>query len=62
MKLNKKEDQSMYALILLRREDKIISGSRERKVHGAYRRGRRKGVRIRYEKWQEKSPEGQENK
>jgi hypothetical protein len=39
MKLNKKEDQSMDASILLRRGNKIITGGRGRKGPGRERRG-----------------------
>jgi hypothetical protein len=48
MKLKKKKDQSVYASVLLRRGNKIISGDRGREGPGRERRGRwKKGGRIR---------------
>ena len=39
MKLKKKENQKVDASVLLRREIKIIKGSREWKEHGRKKRG-----------------------
>jgi hypothetical protein len=55
MKLNKKEDQSVDASILLRRWNKIIMGGRGRDLGG------KMGSRIRYGQRQERSPGSQEN-
>ena len=61
MKLSRKEGQSVNALILLRRGNKIIIGGRGREGLGGRGEEEGKGVRFRYEKRQERSPEGQEN-
>jgi hypothetical protein len=42
MKLNKKEDQSVYALILLRRGNKTVTGGIGREGPQRERRGREK--------------------
>jgi hypothetical protein len=42
MKFNKKGDQSVDASVLLRREDKIIAGHRDRWTWEGERRGREK--------------------
>ena len=61
MKLNKREDQSVDASVLLRRENKIITGART-----SERMGRTQGVerkkrdRIRCDWRQRRSTEGQE--
>jgi hypothetical protein len=63
MKLNKKEDQSVDASVLLRRGNKIITGGRGREGPGQEKRGGGEmgQDRVRYGKRQERIPEGQEN-
>ena len=59
MKLEKKEDQSVNASILLRRENKIITGGRGRERPGRERGGGKNGGRISNRERQEQSPKDQ---
>jgi hypothetical protein len=63
LKPSKKEGQSVGASILLRKGNKIIMGGKGREGSGSERgKESKKGGRIRFQKRQERSKEGQENK
>jgi hypothetical protein len=59
MKLEKEENQNVNALILLRRENKIITGGRGRERAGWERGGGKNGGRISNRERQEQSPKDQ---